>query len=111
MNIQTLLTFLLALLCVQAHADEGKITINSPGDGSVLSAKSRVALGYDAKLSADSDHLLLYVDGSRIDVLRQIKGRVELNPLPPGEHRICISLNTKSYLPTGIDACVDITSR
>lgn len=111
MNVQALLTFLLALSCAQAHADEGKITINSPGDGALLSAKSRVALSYDASLSSDSDHLLLYVDGSRIDVLRQVKGRIEINPLALGEHRICISLNTKSYMPTGVDACVDVISR
>lgn len=111
MNIKIFAPLFLALVCGQALAAEGKITINSPANGTMVSAIKKVPVSYEAMLSPKGDHLHLYVDDKRIDVLRQLKGNTELDALAPGKHKICISENTKSHMATGVEGCVDVTSQ
>ncbi len=109
MNIRILTTILLALFCGQVFAADGKIAISTPANGAMVSAKNKVTVTYEAMLSAEGDHLHLYVDGKRVDVLRQIRGSTELDALAPGKHKICISENTKSHADTGVEQCVNVT--
>ncbi len=111
MNSKILTSLFLALICGQAFAADGKISISAPANGAMLSAKSKVTVTYDAMLGAEGDHLHLYVDDKRIDVLRQIKGSTEMDALPSGKHHICLTVNTKSHAPTGVESCVDVTSQ
>lgn len=111
MDFRLLIAFVLIIGCAQAFAAEGKITINSPANGAVVSVKDKLPLNYDAVLGPSGDHLHLYVDGTRIDVLRQLKGSTELGPLPPGKHRICLAENTKWHVATGPETCVDVTAQ
>jgi hypothetical protein len=111
MNIKILIVFIFAVACVQAFAAGGKITINSPANGAMVSAKDNVVVNYDAMLGPGGDHLHLYVDGDRIDVLRQLKGSADLDALAPGKHKICLAENTKSHVATGVETCVDVTAQ
>ncbi len=112
MNIRILFLILLALSWSQASvANDGSITINSPSNNATVSAQSKVAVNYEATLGSNGDHLHLYVDGKRVDVLRQIKGSTELDTLPVGKHHVCMTVNMKSHAPTGVETCVDVTAQ
>lgn len=111
MNIKILAPLLLTLFCGLAYAADGKITISSPANGAMVSAKDMIPVVYDATLGPNGDHLHLYVDGNRVDVLRQLKGSTQLDAMPAGKHHICLSENMKSHAPTGVESCVDVTSK
>lgn len=111
MNLKILITFVFVIACIQAFAAGGMITINSPANGAMVSAKDKVPVDYDAVLGPGGHHLHLYVDGDRIDVLRQLKGSTELDTLAPGKHKICLAENTKSHVATGVETCVDVTAQ
>jgi len=111
MNIKLLISLFLALVYGQALAADGNITINSPASGSTVSAKDKVSVSYEAVLGSKGDHLHLYVDGKRIDVLRQLKGSTELDALAPGKHKICLAENTKGHASTGLESCVEVLSQ
>lgn len=111
MNIKMVTPFLLALLYSQVFAADGSITISSPANGAMVSAKNKVPVVYEAMLGANGDHLHLYVDGKRVDVLREKKGTAELDALPAGKHHVCLTVNTSSHAPTGVESCVDLTSQ
>lgn len=111
MNIKLLTPFLLALLWGQAYAADGSITISSPENGAMVSSKNKVPLSYSAMLGPTGNHWHLNVDGKRVDILRQAKGTAELDPLPVGKHHVCLTENTASHAPTGVETCVDITAQ
>ena len=111
MNFKMLAPLLLTLLWGQAYAADGSITISSPGNGAMVSSSSKVPVTYAATLGPTGNHLHLNVDGKRVDVLRQIKGSAELDPLSAGKHHICLTENTSSHAPTGVETCVDITAQ
>ena len=94
-----------------ALAAEGKVTISSPADGATVSSTAKTTLSYEAMLGPDGDHLHLNVDGKRVDVVRETKGTAEVGPLSPGKHEICLAVNTKSHVPTGVQGCVNVTAK
>jgi hypothetical protein len=104
-------SILLALLWGSAYAADGSIAISSPANGAMVSAKDKVPVAYVATLGSTGDHLHLYVDGKRVDVLRAAKGSADLDALPAGKHHVCLTVNTSSHAPTGVETCVDITSQ
>lgn len=101
--------FALLLVSANALAAQGKVTISSPMNGTMLSANDKVALTYEAVPGSDGDHLHLYLDGKRIDIIHQLKGVAEVGMLDPGGHHICLAINTKGHVPTGAEGCVDVT--
>jgi hypothetical protein len=111
MNIKILATLILSLVCTFAYAAEGSITIISPTKDAMFSSKNKVPVKYEAVLGPNGNHLHLYVDGKRVDILRQIKGTAELDPLAPGRHHICLTVNTVTHAPTGVETCVDVTAQ
>lgn len=110
MTIKLLALLMLSVVCGQAIAADGSITISSPVNGAMVSSKNKVTVTYAAMLGSTGDHLHLYVDEKRIDVLHQTKGSTELDALPIGKHHVCLTVNTSSHAPTGVETCVDITS-
>lgn len=133
MNTKVLFSLFLAMMYGQALAADGKITINTPtlaytgvapppaaggkititppADNAMVSPMAKVSVNYEAMLGPNGDHLHLYVDGKRVDVLRQLKGSAELGALPPGKHKVCLTENTKSHAATGVEACINVTSK
>lgn len=92
-------------------ADEGKITILSPAEGTVIHAGDTVKVEYAADMGPKGDHLHLYLDERRIDVLRQPKGTGEVRVLMAGAHQICLTINTSWHFSTGVKQCVNITAK
>ncbi len=102
-----------ALLCGSgmAFAASGKITITSPADGAMIGSSDKIKLSYEAVPGPEGDHLHLFIDGKQMDVLRQLKGTAEIGSLAPGKHHICIVVNNKGHVPTGVEGCVNVTSK
>lgn len=111
MNIQPLIPLLLALACAPALAEGGKITINSPVNGAMVAANAKVSLNYEAMLGTSGDHLHLYLDDDRIDILRQLKGSAEVDELKPGKHKICLTENTRWHMSTGLESCIEVIAQ
>lgn len=111
MKTWLLIPLFLALVSIQTLAADGKITINSPTNGAMVSTTVTVPVNYEAMLGPKGDHLHLYVDDKRIDVLRQLKGSAELKPLAPGKHKICLTENSKWHMSTGLETCVEVISQ
>ncbi|SPE21354.1 conserved exported hypothetical protein [Burkholderiales bacterium] len=89
----------------------GKVTISSPADGATVDSKAPVKVSYEADPGPDGDHLHLYADGKKVDVIHQLKGTAEVPPLAPGKHKICLAVNTTGHVPTGVEGCVNVTSK
>lgn len=113
MNITSLASILLAMLfgSPPAIAADGKITISSPMDGAMVAAGKTIPMSYEANVGSSGNHLHLNVDGKRKDVIRELKGTIEIEPLSAGKHRLCLAANTKGHTPTGTETCVNVTAQ
>ncbi|BBJ00081.1 hypothetical protein FGKAn22_17730 [Ferrigenium kumadai] len=113
MNNHAMASVLLAMLfgAHPAIAANGKVTISSPAEGATVAAGQKIKLSYMADTGYEGDHLHLNVDGKRMDVIRQLKGTVEVDALAPGKHKLCLAVNTKGHVPTGPGACVNVTAK
>lgn len=101
----------LMLISTNVLAAAGKVTISSPMDGAMVSRDANVELSYEAVPGSDGDHLHLYLDGKRIDIIHPMKGTADAGMLEPGRHHICLTMNTKGHVPTGAEACIDVISK
>lgn len=103
--------FLLLFGSGAAFASNGKVTISSPADGAMVGSMDSIKLVYEADPGPDGDHLHLNIDGKRVDVIRQLKGTVTVDALSPGKHQICLAVNTRGHVPTGVENCINVTSK
>jgi hypothetical protein len=110
-NILKLVIFAFIFGSNLAFSDTGKVTIISPADGAMVDSYYKTEVKYEAIPGPDGDHLHLNVDGKRVDVIHQLKGAVMVDALPPGKHRICLAINTKGHVPTGVEGCINVTSK
>lgn len=92
-------------------AASGKVTITMPADGVMIGSSDKIELSYEVVPGPDGDHLHLNVDGKRVDVLRQLKGSTGIGPFASGKHQICLVVNTKGHVPTGVEGCVNVISK
>jgi len=113
MNTKILAPAFLSLLLISANAlaAESKVTIASPENGAKVSKDKNVELAYEAVPGPEGDHLHLYLDGKRVDVLHPMKGTADVGMLDPGKHHICLTVNARGHAPTGAEACIDVTSK
>ena len=113
MNNHAMASVLLAMLfgAHPAIAANGKITISSPKEGATVAAGQKIKLSYMADTGYGGDHLHLNVDGQRMDVLRQLKGTIEVDALAAGKHQLCLTVNTKGHSPTGVESCINVTAK
>lgn len=110
-KILSSLIFIFALGANLAFAESGKVTIIAPMDGATVDSHNKTELKYEAIPGPDGDHLHLNVDGKRVDVIHPLKGSTMVDALPPGKHRICLAVNTKAHVPTGVEGCINVTSK
>lgn len=103
--------FLFFVFSAAVFADDGKVTILSPANGANFYPSDNVELTYEALPGSNGDHLHLYLDGKRIDVIHALKGKTSVGMLGAGMHHICLEVNTKAHVPTGAEACIDVTSK
>ncbi len=114
MSIRILPAALLFLLSVAPAwaEEEGKITILSPKDGAEVSVSKPVTVSFEAVWGPKGNHLHLYLDNHRVDVIRQAKGSEDIhNMLMVGKHEICLEIETSWHFSTGVKQCVTVTAR
>jgi hypothetical protein len=113
MNNTSFVSILFAMLFgpAPAIAADGKVIISSPAEGATVTAGQAFQMSYEADVGRSGNHLHLNVDGRRMDVIRQLKGSVEVEPLEPGKHRLCLLVNTKGHAPTGAEACINVEAK
>jgi len=98
------------LLVATAFAEEakGKVTFLSPADGTVVKLGDKVTVSYEADLGPKGNHLHLYLDDRRMEVLRQTKGTADILMQLPGTHEICLEIETSWHFSTGVRQCVNV---
>lgn len=89
----------------------GGVTITSPPDGFTVDSRDAFRLSYEAEPREEGEHLHLNVDDRRVEVVRPLKGNVSVGPLPRGRHKVCLVINTKAHTPTGVEQCINVTSK
>ena len=110
-NIVALLGLFIIFYCNYVRAEPGTILILSPHNFATINQHDDVELNYEVTPGTQDDTLHLFVDGWHEGILRQLKGRANLGTLKPGVHHICLTINTKEQAPTGVEECVEITSK
>ncbi len=115
MNTRFLFAALFACLLASAtaFADEakGKLTFLSPADGAVVGVNQKFSVSYEAELGPKGNHLHLYLDDHRLDVLRQTKGSYDVVIGAPGKHAICLEIETSWHFSTGVRQCIGVTAK
>lgn len=101
------------LACGAALADEpqGSIKILQPADGAVVSISAPVTIKWRAVWGPDGNHLHVYLDERRMDVVREPEGSDDIRILLPGKHQICLAIETRWHFPTGVRQCVEVTAK
>ncbi|MGC2458481.1 MAG: hypothetical protein WA435_10860 [Gallionellaceae bacterium] len=110
-NILKAVIFAFIFVSGLAFAEAGKVTIVSPADGAIVDSHNKIELKYEAIPGPNGDHLHLNVDGKRVDVIHQLKGTAMVDALPSGKHKICLAINTSGHVPTGVEGCINVTSK
>lgn len=101
----------LLLLASAAFADEGKVTILAPQDGAEVSIGKPVTVSFEAVWGPKGNHLHLYLDDHRVDVIRQPKGSEDIHIDKPGKHEICLEIETSWHFSTDVKQCVTVTAK
>ena len=85
------------------------VTITAPADQSEINGNS-VTVTYEVNPSPSGDHIHIYVDDRKPDILRKLKGSYEVTDLAPGEHTITVKEVNAGHTPTGHEAVLHITT-
>jgi hypothetical protein len=99
------------LVSTAALAAEGKVTFLAPADGAVVNTKDKVTVSYEADLGTKGNHLHFYLDGHRVDVLRQTKGTTDVSITKAGKHELCLEIETSWHFSTGVRQCISVTAQ
>jgi hypothetical protein len=102
---------LLACSAASAAEPQGSITILAPADGAVVSTSQPVTIKWKAVWGPDGNHLHVYLDDRRMDVVREPEGSDDIRILLPGKHQICLAIETRWHFPTGVQKCVEVTAK
>jgi len=102
--------FALAALTSQVWAaDAGSVTITSPADGAVLQSGTGNKLNFNVHLSANGNHVHIYVDDQAPIVYRDVGHcpcSIDLPTLSSGKHTIVVKEATSSHAMTGVQGSV-----
>lgn len=90
-----------------APVAEASITIVSPAEGAMLDTNS-VEVEYEVMPSQQGDHVHLYVDNRKPDILRKLKGKHMVTDLDTGKHTIVIKEVNAGHTATGHEATVNV---
>ncbi|MDH5546176.1 MAG: hypothetical protein OEZ43_11315 [Gammaproteobacteria bacterium] len=101
---------ILATTMSSALADPN-LKILTPSDGAVLSTGASIPVKYEIKPDPGGDHSHIYVNHKEAGILRRKKATFTLDPLPPGEHSICLKVVNKAHAPIGQSTCIMVTQQ
>lgn len=91
---------------VQADPD---LKIFTPKDGDVIKQGQSIPVKYAIKPWPRGDHSHIYVNHKEAGILRRKKATFTLDPLPAGEHSICLKVVNRAHAPIGQDTCLKVT--
>ncbi|MDX1252638.1 MAG: hypothetical protein IDH49_10400 [Gammaproteobacteria bacterium] len=90
-----------------AMADSG-IKITSPADGDKVKASDPVHVIYEISPGPGGDHAHIYINDKEAGILRKLKSSYSLDPLPAGQHTICVKVVNRGHTPIGQESCVKV---
>jgi len=97
----------LGFVGVHAAADPN-LKIIFPTDGTVFKEGEFIPVKYDIKPNPGGDHSHIYLNHKEAGILRRKKATFTLDPLPAGEHLICMKVVNKAHVPIGQETCVKV---
>jgi len=104
----SILCCLLAMWVSQVAADPN-LKILSPVDGAIVKEGESIDVVYDIKPNRGGDHSHIYLNQKEAGILRRKKATFTLDPLPLGEHSICLKVVNKAHTPIGQETCISVT--
>lgn len=84
------------------------LKILSPKHGAVFEAGESIPVKYEINPNPGGDHSHIYINHKEAGILRRKKATFTLDPLPPGEHSICLKVVNKAHAPIGQTACINV---
>ncbi len=85
------------------------LKILSPVDGAVFQEGEPVPVQYEIKPNPGGDHSHIYINHKEAGILRRKKATFTLDPLPAGEHSICLKVVNKAHAPIGQETCIKVS--
>ncbi len=108
-KIAVMTSAVLLFATMQAFAaEEAKVKIVFPENGATVAQNMK--LEFEAQAGPEGNHLHLYVDGKRVDVIHQLMGSTMVS-LTPGKHHVCLEVNTKGHVAVSPQTCIDVTAK
>ena len=107
-EISNLAILSLAVWASSAIADPN-VKFITPADGDVINAGESVVVKYSIKPNPGGDHSHIYVNNKETGVLRRRKGKTTIDPLPAGEHSLCLKVVNKGHASIGQGTCIKVT--
>lgn len=98
-------------IAVSTAVADPNLKILSPADGAVVQAGHDVPVEYEIRPKPGGDHSHIYIDHKEAGILRRKKATFILNPLPAGEHVICLKVVNKAHTPIGQETCIKVISQ
>ncbi|MDH4200255.1 MAG: hypothetical protein OEV66_07755 [Spirochaetia bacterium] len=102
------LIFFSGTALVLFSAEKGNITIVSPANKYVVNSNMETLIVYTANPGKRGDHLRLVTDGNDTAILNEMKGIAEVGSLSAGVHKVCLVIDTKPGMSTGVENCVEV---
>lgn len=85
------------------------LNILSPADGAVFEEGESISVKYEIKPNPGGDHSHIYINHKEAGILRRKKAVFVLDPLPAGEHSICLKVVNKAHAPIGQETCIKVS--
>lgn len=94
-----------------AASPGGSVQISAPANGAVIDGQARNRLVFDVHPSPEGNHVHIYIDDHRPDVVHMFKGSFTLPHFSPGKHKICLREATSDHVLTGLAKCITVTAK
>ena len=104
----SLATLSMAIWAANVTADPN-VKFITPADGDVFNAGESVVVKYAIKPNPGGDHSHIYVNNKETGVLRRRKGKTTIDPLPAGEHSLCLKVVNKGHASIGQGTCIKVS--
>lgn len=98
----------MAIWATSAIADPN-VKFITPADGAVFESGERAIVKYAIIPNPGGDHSHIYVDNKETGVLRRRKGKTTIDPLPAGEHSLCLKVVNRGHASIGQGTCIKVT--
>ncbi len=91
-------------------ASAGMVTIMTPANGAKVAANAPFSVEYAVTPSPQGNHVHIYIDNGKPDVVKTMKGFYSVKALAAGPHTITIKEVTSGHSDTGVEASVQVVA-